>query len=187
MTLLVLGLILWTAAHLFKRVAPAARAGLTEAVGERPSKGVMALVILVSVVLMVVGYHAAPVTPVYTPPTWGIHVNNLAMFAAVLLMGAGQSKSHARAWLRNPMLTGVAVWALAHLVVNGDVASLVLFGWLGLWAVGSIALIDTQEPGWTRPQPGTTAGDVRLVVIAAVIYAVIAAIHTWLGYWPFPQ
>jgi uncharacterized membrane protein len=187
MTLLVLGLILWTAAHLFKRVAPAARAGLATAVGEGPSKGVMALLILVSVVLMVIGYRAAPVTPVYAPPTWGIHVNNLAMFVAVLLMGAGRSKSHARAWLRNPMLTGVVVWALAHLLVNGDLASLVLFGWLGLWAVGSIALIDAQDPPWARPEPGSIAGDVRLVVIAAVIYAAITAIHAWLGYWPFPQ
>ena len=72
-------------------------------------------------------------------------------------------------------------------VPYGDVASLVLFGWLGLWAVGSIALIDAQDPAWTRPEPGTTAGDVRLVVIAAVIYAGITSIHAWLGYWPFPQ
>jgi uncharacterized membrane protein len=187
MTLLVLGLVLWTAAHLFKRLAPGARASLDRAVGDGPAKGAIALVILAGVVLMVIGYRAAPVAPVYAPPAWGIHVNNLAMFAAVLLMGAGRSKSRARAWLRNPMLTGVAVWALAHLLVNGDVASLVLFGWLGLWAVGSIALIDAQDPAWTRPEPGTTAGDIRLVVIAAVIYAVIAAIHAWLGYWPFPQ
>ena len=63
--------------------------------------------------------------PVYDPPAWGIHVNNLAdVRAPSLLMGAGRSKGRARAWLRHPMLTGVVVWALAHLLVNGDVASL---------------------------------------------------------------
>ena len=58
------------------------------------------------------------------------------MLVAVALIGAGHSKGRARGWLRHPMLTGVVVWAVAHLLVNGDVASLVLFGWLGLWAVG---------------------------------------------------
>jgi hypothetical protein len=85
------------------------------------------------------------------------------------------------------MLTGVTVWAIAHLLVNGDAASLVLFGWLGLWAVGSMAVINAREPAWARPAPGPASGDLRLLLITAVIYAVIAAIHTWLGYWPFPQ
>ena len=92
--------------------------------------------------------------PVYDPPAWGIHLNNLAMFFAVALMGAGQSKGHARAWLRHPMLTGVLVWAFAHLLVNGDAASLILFGWMAVWALASMALINAREPAWVRPAPG---------------------------------
>jgi uncharacterized membrane protein len=187
MTLLVLGLILWTVAHLFKRVAPAARGTLAESVGAGPSQGIMAALILASVVLMVIGYRGAAVVPVYGPPSWGIHVNNLAMLFAVALMGAGRSKGHARAWLRHPMLTGVIVWALAHLLVNGDVASLVLFGWLGAWAVASILVINARDPVWVRPEPGPLSGDVRLVIITLVIYAVIATVHTWLGYFPFAR
>ena len=62
-----------------------------------------------------------------------------------------------------------------------------LFGWLGLWAVAEMLLINAREPAWVRPAPGTTAGDVRWVVITLVVFAVIATVHTWLGYWPFPQ
>ncbi len=187
MTLLVLGVVLWAAAHLFKRAAPGARAGLTDALGQGPAKGIVALVLLVSLVVMVIGYRAAPYVAVYTPPAWGIHVNNLAMLFAVGLVGAGHSRSRVRGWLRHPMLVGVIVWALAHLLVNGDVASLLLFGGLGIWAIVEMALINAQEPVWTRPAPGSAAGDVPLVLITLVLFGVIAAIHTWLGYWPFPQ
>jgi uncharacterized membrane protein len=187
MSLLILGLVVWTAAHLFKRAAPDARGRLAAALGDRPSRGAMAVAILVGLVLVVVGYRRAPVVPVYDPPSWGIHVNNLAMFFAVALTGAGQSKGRARSWLRHPMLTGVLVWAVAHLLVNGDRASLILFGWMAVWAVASMVLINAREPVWVRPAPGPWTGDLRLLLIAAVLYALIAAVHAWLGYWPFPR
>jgi len=186
MTVLVLGLVLWTAAHFFKRFAPGARAALARSLGEGPSKGVIAAVIAVGLLLIVVGYREAGYTPAYDPPSWGIHLNNLLMLIAVGLFGASHSKSRVRGWLRNPMLTGVVVWAVAHLLVNGDVASLVLFGWMGAWALADIMTIDARDP--VKPVPvASVAGDVRLVVITLVVFAVIVAIHTWLGYPPFPQ
>ena len=187
MTLLVLGLLLWTAAHLFKRAAPDAHARLFAALGPGPGRGVMALLILAGLALIVIGFRRAPFEPVYDPPSWGIHLNNLLMLAAVALLGAGRSRGHARSWLRHPMLTGVLVWAFAHLLVNGDRASLILFGWMAAWAVASMALINAREPAWTAPAPGPWSGDLRLLGIAVLLYAAIAAVHAWLGYWPFPQ
>lgn len=187
MSLLILGLMVWTFAHVFKRAMPGARAALADRLGAGPARGVMALAILAGLVLIVIGFRSAPFIPIYQPPSWGIHLNNLLMFGAVMLFGAGRSKGHARALLRHPMLTGVVVWAVAHLLVNGDEASLILFGWMAAWAVASMALVNAREPAWIRPAPGPWSGDARLVVIAAVIYAVIATVHTLLGYWPFPQ
>jgi uncharacterized membrane protein len=187
MTLLVLGLILWTLVHVFKRVAPGARAAMDRAMGAGPARGVIAALLLLATVLMVVGFRRAPFVPVYDPPSWGIHLNNLMMICAVGLLGAGHSKGIARSWMRHPMLTAVLVWAVAHLLVNGDRASVLLFGWLGLWAAVEMLLISARAPAWVRPEPGTTAGTVRWVVISLVVFAVITAVHTWLGYWPFPQ
>lgn len=186
MSLLVLGLAIWFLAHTFKSVAPERRAALSARFGVGPARGIFAVAILIGLVLMILGFRGAPYVALYTPPAWAIHVNNLLMLIAVVLFGAANSPSRIKQYLRNPMLTGVVVWAVAHLLVNGDLASLILFGGLGLWAIVNIRLIDGASP-WVRPTPGPVAAEIRLGVIAVVVFAVIAAIHTWLGYWPFPQ
>jgi uncharacterized membrane protein len=183
--LLIIGMVLWWAAHLFKRVAPAQRAALTERMGEG-SKGIFALTLLVSVVLMVIGYRWMDFIYVYEPPSWGIHLNNLLMLIAIALFGMGNSKGSARSWFRHPMLMGMAVFAIAHLLVNGDLAAIILFGGFLAWAIVEIVTINAAEPAWDRPEPGSASRNIVLVIISLVLFAVIAAIHTWLGYYPFP-
>ena len=106
-------------------------------------------------------------------------------------MGLGSSAAKgAKAWpaykLRHPQLVGFKIWALAHLLVNGDLASIILFGGLLAWAVGEVILINKAEPEWTAPERAGMATRVRLAVITLVLYAVISAVHIWLGVWPFP-
>jgi uncharacterized membrane protein len=185
MSLLIAGLLLWSLAHLFKRLFPGARTAMTEALGAGPSKGVFALLLVAATLLLIIGYRGAPLVAVWTPPALGVHLNNLLMLGAVALFGMGNSKGRARAWLRHPMLTGVVVWAVAHLIVNGDLASILLFGGLLAWALAEMALINLREPTWVRPTPGPVSGDIRLAVIALVAYAAIGGIHAWLGVWPF--
>lgn len=183
--LLVLGLFLWIDAHWIKRLAPSLRTALDTGLGAGPARGLIAGAIVLSIVLMVIGYRGSEVIPVYTPFGWVGHLNNLLMIAAVICLGMGSSKGRMKTWLRHPMLTGVCLWAVAHLLVNGDAASLILFGGIGIWAVVSIILINRHEDAWVRPIAGPVAGDIRLLVISAVAFAVIAGIHIWLGYNPF--
>ncbi len=186
MTLLVLGLLVWTAAHAFKAVAPGPRAELGARLGTGPAKGVFAALIALGLVLMILGYRAAPFVAVWTPPAWTVHLNNLMMLIAVGVFGLSMSKGRSRSWLRHPMLLSVVIWAAAHLLVNGDLASLLLFGGLGVWALAEMALINARDGAWVRPAPGTSAGDLRLIAITLVTFAVIAGVHAWLGVWPFP-
>lgn len=181
MTLLLLGIVLWWAGHFFKRALPDQRARLGD-----PGKGLVALVLVAGVVLMVLGYRGMDFIPVYQPPAWGLHLNNLLMILAVLLFGTGSSKSPLRGKLRHPMLLGMLTWAVAHLLANGDLAAVILFGSMAVWAVAEIMVINAKEPNYTPWEGGSTAGTIRLLVISLVVYAVIAGIHTWLGYWPFP-
>ena len=177
MTLLILGLILWMGAHFFKRLLPDVRAGL----GDK-GKGLVALILVASIYLMVQGYKGMDDIFVWSPPVWGKYLNNLMMLVAVALLGLGKSKSRFRGAMRHPMLAGVGLWSLAHLLVNGDLASIVLFGGMLVWVVLQGMLINRSEPDWTPPEPGTLAGDVRLGIITLVLFAGIAGVHTWLGH-----
>ncbi len=179
MTLLLLGVLIWCAAHLFKRVLPAARLGM----GDK-ARGPVALAILISVVLMVIGYRMADIIPAYTPIAGMGHANNLLMLLSVFFFGITPSKGVLADKIRHPMLWGVVVWAGAHLLTNGDVASLILFGGLGAWAVGAMILINRAGP-WDRPPQGSLKGDGKNLVITAVIYGVAIGIHLLLGHSPF--
>lgn len=180
MTLLILGLILYSGSHLFKRLLPDRRAAMGDA-----GKGVVALVSLAGIVLMVMGYRAAPYIEVWSPPRFLIHVNNLLMVIAVFLLGVGNVWGVVRTKLRHPMLGAVKVWALAHLLVNGDLAGMVLFGGLLAWAVLSLILINKAERIWLRPDAGPLRNDLIYGVVSLLIFGAITYVHSWLGVSPF--
>lgn len=180
MILLTLGVILWAAAHYFKRIAPDARAQM----GDK-GKALVAVAIVVSLLLMIFGYRGADFIHVWSPPSWTVHLNNLMMLAAVFVYGMSATTGRLRGKMRHPQLTAVKIWAVAHLLVNGDLASIILFGGLLAWAVGSVIVINRAGP-WVRPKPGDAKKDILLVVITLVLFAVMTAIHAWLGVWPFP-
>ena len=177
MTLLIIGLALWVVAHWFKRIVPGLRAQL----GDK-GKGIVALALLGSVVLMVIGYRAADVIPVYQPMAGMGHANNALMFIAVYLYAVGGTKGLLYPIMRHPMLWGTVLWAAAHLLVNGDQASIVLFGGIGLWALISIPLINRAQ-SWTPPINGRgIKGDLMAVAGTVVLIGVAAVIHSWLGH-----
>ncbi len=185
MTLLILGLILWIAAHYFKRLMPERRAALGDT-----GKGIVAVLLVISLVLMIIGYRGAEFVYVWAPPSFMVHINNLLMLLALWVFGSSAAKG-AKIWpankIRHPQLTAVKIWALGHLLVNGDLASIILFGGLLGWAVGSVILINRAEPDWTPPETAGRATLIRLTVITLVLFVLIALVHTWLGYYPFPS
>jgi len=180
MAYLILGLILWTAAHLFKRVAPDLRARMGTA-----GKALAAVGILAGLVLMIYGYRQAEFVNIWFPPAWTVHLNNLMMLAAVFVYGMSATKGRLRGAMRHPQLTAVKIWAVAHLLVNGDLASLILFGGLLAWAVLEVVVINLSET-WERPAPGEAKRDIILVVITVVLFFGMTFVHNWLGVWPFP-
>jgi uncharacterized membrane protein len=177
MLLLILGVALWTGAHLLKRLAPDARANL----GDK-GQGIIAVALLASVVLMVVGYRMAD-----TAFLWGRHpatvgINNLLMLFAIYFFAASGMKTMMGQRMRHPQLIGFKTWALAHLLVNGDLASIVLFGGLLAWAVVEVIVINKQS-SWTKPAAKVDMKkEVIAVVASLVLYGVIVGIHYALGY-----
>lgn len=182
MLILILGVALWAGAHLFKRLMPDARAKLGG-----PGKGIVALALVASIVLMVIGYRMADFIPIWTPPSWTVHLNNTLVLIAIYFMSPGPKKGAIFYKMRHPMLGGFKLWAFAHLLVNGDLASIVLFGGLLAWAVVHMIVINKQQPDWTPNPKGSLAKDGMFFGASILLFGVIAYVHQWLGVWPFPS
>ncbi len=185
MILLIIGVALWWAAHLFKRLAPGPRAGLGNA-----GKGAMALLILISVVFMVYGYRGAEGAVYWGRSPAMVGINNLLMLVAFYIYAVGgPGPGKPRVWLgtklRHPQLTGFSIWAVAHLLVNGDVPSFILFGGLLVWALVEMMLINAQDGPWAPPARGTAGKEIAYVILTIVLVVVVMGIHYWLGVQPW--
>ncbi|RKF16014.1 hypothetical protein D6850_00090 [Roseovarius spongiae] len=175
--LLILGVALWAAAHLFKRLAPAARESMGDA-----GRGAVALAVLGSVALMVIGYRMADGAYFWGRTPAMVGLNNLLMLLSVYLFAVAGAKTALARRMRHPMLGAVKVWALAHLLVNGDTPSFILFGGLLAWAVAEVILINRAQPHWTPPPPASKRKEIIVLIAAIVVYLAIAAAHYALGY-----
>lgn len=187
--LILLGLAVWTAFHMFPALAPETRAGVIAKIGDKPWRGVAALGIVLGVVLMVQGWGpAAGAGVIYAAPAWGVHVNNLLMLIAFILLGASHGKSAISRYLRHPMLTAAAVWAVAHLLANGEVRSVVLFAGMGVWAMAAMVAINRRDgPRTSTPAPRPLRRELIGVGISVAVFVVFLLIHPWLfGVSPLP-
>ncbi len=180
MIVLILGLALWWAAHLFKRLAPEARARMGNA-----GKGGVAIALVVSVVLMVIGYRSADFIFVWSPPAFLTHVNNLLMVVAFYLFASSDFKTWITTKIRHPQLTGFKTWAVAHLLVNGDLAAIVLFGGLLAWAVVTVIILNRAAREWIPPKQAPMRKEITTVIATIVVVGVVMGIHNWLGVQPW--
>ena len=178
--LLILGIALWSGAHLFKRVAPERRAILGDA-----GKGLVAILLLLSIAMMYFGYRWAEPVWLWQGPFFLTHVNNLLMVLALYLFVASAIQPAITRRIRHPQLTAVKTWAVAHLLVQGTLAGVILFGGLLAWAVVSVILINRAQRDWVRPGPSSAVREIGAVVVTLVATVVVGYIHAWLGVWPF--
>lgn len=180
MIILLAGILLWSGAHFYKRLMPASRARLDVKLGAKKARGLISLLLALSLILMVIGFRSWSAEILYTPIEGMKHLSMLLALLGVILLGAGNSKSRLRNLIRHPMLIGVTLWAVAHLLVRGDGASVMLFGGMALWALASIFLINSQSGAWVKPQVATSLkGDIRLCLIGLALTGVIVAIHIY--------
>jgi uncharacterized membrane protein len=179
MIVMLAGLLLWSGAHLFKRLAPGARAGMGNA-----GMAAIAVLLVLSVVLMVIGYRSWFSPQIWNPPGFLTHVNNLLMLLSVYLYAASGMKTAITRVIRHPQLTAVKTWAVAHLLVNGDLASVVLFGGLLVWAVVEVIVIN-RATRWVKNPPAPAGKEIGAVIGAVLVTGLIGWIHTLFNLMPF--
>lgn len=178
MTLLVIGLVVFLGVHSTRIFADGWRAKRIAAMGEQKYKGLYALASLIGFVLIVYGYGEARLHPIvlWTPPVWTRHLAALLTIPAFILIAAAYVPGNRiKAKVGHPMVAGVKVWAFAHLIANGNLADVLLFGGFLAWAVFDFISSRRRDRAAGTVYPAGTAGkDVVTVVAGLVAWGVFA-------------
>lgn len=176
---LVLGLVVFIGAHVFV-TRRGARDRLIAQLGEGPYKGLFSLVSLVGLVLIGWGfghYRATEWIDVWHPPTWTRHINVLFMWLAMICATAAYIPGDIKRTLKHPMLVGVKLWAFGHLICNGDLGGMILFGAILAWAVyDRISLKRRADPGAPPIAVGGRRNDLLAVVVGTIIYLAVGLV-----------
>ena len=159
------------------------RAALIARTGEVTYKVVFSLVSLVAIILIGWGfarYRAAGMIDVWDPPRWLRHVNNLLLWPAFVCIAAAYIPGDIKRVLKHPMLVGIKLWAFGHLLANGDLGSMILFGSFLAWAVyDRITLKRRDDAGARDFGMGGRDCDTLAVIVGTLIYLA-------LGFWFHP-
>lgn len=178
MTLLVLGLLLFLGAHSVRVFADGWRTRQIARIGEMAWKGLYTLVSVAGFALIVVGYGAARTDPVilWNPPAGMRHATVLlTLLAFVLIVAAYVPGNHLKQRFGHPMVLGVKLWAFGHLLSNGTLADLLLFGGFLAWGVlDFVSLRRRDRRAGVVAKPGTGRGDLIAVVAGIVAWTVFA-------------
>ena len=198
MTALVLGLVLFLGVHSMRVFADGWRTGMVRRMGEMPWKGLYSVVSIAGFALLVWGYGQARQQPVvlWEPPAFMRHVTALVMLPVFVLFVAAYVPGNVfKARLRHPQVLSVKLWALAHLLANGNLADVLLFGSFLVWAVADfraarnrdrVAAGSPHDPVAAAsapavPRPAGSGGTIVCLVLGLAVYAAfIFGLHQWL-------
>jgi uncharacterized membrane protein len=178
MTVLILGLIVFLGVHSMRIFADSWRSAQIARRGEGAWKGLYSVASIVGFGLIIWGYGLARQEPValWAPQLWARHVASLLMLLAFIMLAAAYvPKNGIKAWVHHPMVLGVKVWALAHLLANHTLADLLLFGSFLLWAVLDFRAARARDRiGHVSYASGTMGGTAVTLVAGVVAWALFA-------------
>jgi len=193
MTVLLLGLVLFFGVHSVSIAAPGWRQARIARMGERPWKGLYSIAAGVGLALLIVGYGMARRDPtdLYNPPPALRHLALLVMLPVFPLLFAAYLPGRIRSAARHPMLLATKLWATAHLLANGTLADVLLFGGFLLWAVADRIAVKRRAPALAHEVPVAPPGrrnDLIAIVGGLLVYALFMfGGHRWLtGVSPLP-
>ena len=177
--LLILGLALFIGAHVFVTMRPQRDAAIKQ-IGDGAYKILFALVAIAGVVLISWGYGLYRETEwieVWDPPAWTRHVTVLLTWPAIICITAAYIPGNIKRTLKHPMLVGVKLWAVAHLISNGDLGSIILFGALLAWAAyDRITLKRRTDPGGPPIPVGGRRNDMIAIIVGTIFYLALGLV-----------
>ncbi|NNL57514.1 MAG: NnrU protein [Pseudomonadales bacterium] len=179
MELLLAGLLLWSLLHLLPASAQPLRAVLLGRLGMAGYKLGFTGLILVSIALMVFGWRSMTPEPMFVTTWLPLYAAYAGIFVGLWLMVASSFNTRLKRVLRHPQLTGFMLWALVHLLVNGDNRSILLFGGLLLWALLEIVALNRRDGRWQKPSPPPWPKEFFVLVATAFVFSLLFIAHPW--------
>lgn len=176
MTMLIAGLIIFFAIHLLP-VTPL-KETLWNWKGEKGYKGVISVISIIGFVMIIVGHTAGNENNLWTPPDYALTVAKIVMPFAFILFVAASLKSNVSKLLPHPQLTAVLLWAGAHLLANGDTASVLIFASFGAYALLDMVMTKKAAAAETSYSFGR---DIAVIMIGVVLYALALMFHKYLS------
>lgn len=179
MSILVAGLVLWIGVHCVPMMVDT-RTRLIDQLGENAYKGAFALTSLIGFGLIIWGKSTVDFVEIWMPAAWQVYATKMMMYPALVLIVAANGPDNSfRRILGHPMILGVELWAIAHLLVNGDLGSIILFGSFLLWALAAFASAIRRKP----PLGGKAKRLNNAIVmgLAAVLYMGLLHGHEWIA------
>ena len=179
LAILVAGLAVFIGAHVFVTMRDQ-RAALIGRIGEGPYKGLLALASIIGLILIGYGfgeYRATDWIDVWYPPRWTFYITEFLMWPASIFVVAAYIRGNIWRTLKHPMLVGVKTWAVAHLISNGDLGSILLFGSFLLWAgYDRMTLKHRADAGAPTIPAGGHRNDIIALVVGTVLYVVLGLV-----------
>lgn len=173
--LLVLGILLWSLTHLFVSLGVETRSAVIGRIGLNPYKGLFSVLIVAALAMIVLGWRSMPATSLWLPPPGMRHATMTLMPFAVILFLSARAPTDIKRFIRHPQLTGIKLWAVAHLLSNGETRSVILFGGLLAWAVLEVIFINRRDGAWIKPAP---VGGLK-TTISALIGVLVTGLLLW--------
>ena len=180
MLMLIAGIVLFLGAHTLTTFR-STRSELIHRLGENPYKGIYSATSLLGLVLIGWGfsrYRAEGLIPVWAPPSWAAHLTIVLMwFAFVSLAAMNKAPGRIRGWLRHPMLVAIKIWALAHLLANGDAGGMLLFASFLAWAVYDRVAVKRRGDGGASRTASFTRADAITLGVGTVAFVAMIFLH----------
>jgi len=172
MTILIVGLLLFLGTHSISIFNAAWRNKVVERIGVAAWQGIYSLLAIAGFVMIIYGYGVARLdsTVIYTPPAWMAHVSMLLLVFVFPLLLAAYLPGRIQRATKHPMLAATKIWAFAHLLANGALADVILFGAFLAWAVVDRISMKNRTPLPVPSIPATRFNDVIAIVLGLVIY-----------------
>lgn len=182
MTMIYAGLFLWIAVHLFPSITPSGKQQVVTKIGDKAYQGIYSVLILAGLLLIIFGWRNAIPEFIYNPLAGVRHVAMLIAVAGIILFISANFPSRIKRIIRHPQLSGVFLWSIAHLLLNGDSRSVTVFGALAAWSLISMFTINRREGKWKKPEPTTGWWlEAVIIIVGLVVSAIIVRFHQYLS------